>query len=98
MQLLIADQDFFARLRAGQVFFFKDTLVLFPFAEDYQQTLHLVEQDYQALRAEIGPGTFNYQITPDKDLAQARIQLSAVSADHEKTVTKTYYVFLDNVD
>ncbi|MFC6171351.1 hypothetical protein [Loigolactobacillus jiayinensis] len=97
MQLTIPNQQFFMWLRAGQVLFFKDTLVLEPFAEDFQQILQLMEQDYQDLRAELGTATFTYSITPGADLAQAQIELRAVSADREKAITRDYQVFLDNV-
>lgn len=97
MQIPISNQQFFNWLRAGRVVFFKDTLMLEPFDEDFQQILHLVEHDYLELRAEISTGTFTYSIAPDQDLAQAQIELQAESADHEKIITKAYHVFLDNV-
>lgn len=97
MRLPILNQNFFTRLKAGRLFFFKDTLVLVPFKEDYQRVLRLIERDYQELRTTLPNATYTYQVSPDRDLAQVEIKLHAVTAGQRKVVTKTYAVFLDNV-
>lgn len=97
MRLPILNQGFFTRLKAGRLFFFKDTLVLIPFKEDYQRVLQLIERDYQKLQTTLPNATYTYQIQPDRDLAQVEIKLRAVTTGQRKVVTKTYAVFLDNV-
>ncbi|ANK58801.1 hypothetical protein BSQ39_12250 [Loigolactobacillus backii] len=107
MQLTVPNKHFFKRLKQGNVFFLKDTMVLVPYPEDYTQTLDLISLDYQIMRDELATQTdltkvnCVYQIDPDADMAMADIKLQFVpktAGEKEFQIEKSYHVFLDNVD